>query len=407
MDSLSHSNAAETTKGGLSPSGELPALGWLSLAMGLGVANTFYCQALLPAMADSWKVSAAQVILVPAFSQWGLAMGLLLLVPLGDAMERRRLLVWAAVGSAVACALLALAPDLRLALPAAFLLGLFSLVTSLLPPFAARLTPPDRLGGVLGTLLAGQFTGLLLSRTLSGFLAQLQSWRLIYVLAAPMMGLIALWFHRYLPRQLPERVIPYWALQRSQLTLWSSFAELRRTCIRQGLLFGAFMAMWSALALHLAAAPFRFNSGQIGLFALVGVLSIAFAPVIGRLVDRYGTRSMLIQMGVLAVLALTLLRFGSGSIAVLAIGMACLDVAMQGTYVAHQTLLLSLNSEARNRILAWLMFTAYLGATLCTLLLTPLWARWQWQGATSLGLILVLLALLLAVLPLREPRRGD
>jgi predicted MFS family arabinose efflux permease len=147
--------------------------------MGLGVANTFYCQALLPAMADSWKVSAAQVILVPAFSQWGLATGLLLLVPLGDAMERRRLLVWAAVGSAVACALLAMAPDLRLALPAAALLGLFSLVTSLLPPFAARLTPPDRLGGVLGTLLAGQFTGLLLSRTLSGFLAQLQSWRLI------------------------------------------------------------------------------------------------------------------------------------------------------------------------------------------------------------------------------------
>ena len=137
------------------------------------------------------------------------------------------------------------------------------------------------------------------------------------------------------------------------------------------------------------------------------MLSIAFAPVIGRLVDRYGTRSLLIQMGVLAVLALTLLRFGSGSIAVLAIGMACLDVAMQGTYVAHQTLLLSLNSEARNRILTWLMFTAYLGATLCTLLLTPLWARWQWQGATSLGLILVLLALLLAVLPLREPRRGD
>jgi len=151
----------------------------------------------------------------------------------------------------------------------------------------------------------------------------------------------------------------------------------------------------SACALVALAPDFR--------LALLAVLSIVFAPIIGRLADRYGTRSLLLQMGVLAVLSLTVLRFGSGSIAILAIGMAGLDVAVQGTYVAHQTLLLAINSEARNRILTWLMFTAYSGATLFTLLLTPLWARWQWQGATSLGLILVLLSLLLAVLPLRSP----
>lgn len=373
--------------------------------MALGVANTYYCQALLPAMAASWRISPAQVMLLPALSQWGQAAGLLLLVPLGDAMERRRLLVGAALGSGVACALLALAPDVQLALVAAGLLGLSSLVTSLLPPFVARLTPPARLGKVLGTLLAGQFTGLLLSRTLSGSLAQLQSWQLVYLLAAPVMLLMALWFQRGLPRQRPERPLSYGALQRSQLELWRSVPQLRRACIRQGLLFGTFLAMWSALALHLAAPPFAFNSGQIGLFALVGLLSIPLAPAIGRLVDGGGAQPLLRWMGLLAILALALLRFGSDSLLLLAAGMAGLDVAVQSSYVAHQTLLLSLDPQARSRMLTWLMFSAYGGASLCSLLITPLWSRWQWQGATSLGLALVLLALALMLLPLRSPRR--
>lgn len=381
----------------------LPPLPWLSLVMGLSVANLYYCQALLPAMASAWGISADRVLLLPAVVQWGLAAGLLLLLPLGDALERRRMLVVTALGSGLGCGLLALAPSFPWALVAAAVLGVCSLVTYLLPPFVALLTAPDRLGAVLGTLLAGQFAGVLLSRTLAGALSELQSWRLVYLLAAPLMVLIAIGFQRHLPRQAPQRAISYRQLQASQLQLWRQWPALRLACLRQGLLFGTFLALWSALALHLAAPPWGFSPARIGLFGLVGLFSIVLARPIGRLVDRQGARSVLLQTAVLAVLALTLLSSASGSLLLLALGMAGLDVAVQGSFVAYQTLLLSLDPASRSRMLTWLVFSAYVGAGLCSLLLHALWPHGQWSVATGLGLAITVLALLLLLLPRPQP----
>lgn len=365
--------------------------------MAVGVANVYYCQALLPAMAADWRIPGALVVLLPAFSQWGLAASLLLLLPLGDALERRGLLVTMAAGCGLACGLLALAPGFLPGLAAATLLGVFSLVTYLLPPFVARQTPPERLGTVLGTLLAGQFAGVLLSRTVSGSLAQLQSWRLVYVLAAPLMLAMALWFHLALPRQEPEWRLGYRELQRSQLRLWHHYPTLRLACLRQGLLFGTFMALWSALGLHLAAPPWQFSPGQIGLVGLVGLLSIVVARPIGRMVDRSGAQRVLRQAAALGVMALALLRFAPDSLPLLALGMAGLDVAVQGSFVAHQTQLLALDPQARSRLLTWLVFSAYVGAGLCSLLLNAVWGRWQWTGASTLGLGLLLVSLALAM----------
>lgn len=373
----------------------LPPLPWLSLVMGLSVANLYYCQALLPAMASAWGISADRVLLLPAVMQWGLAAGLLLLLPLGDALERRRLLVVTALSCGLGCGLLALAPTFPVALAAAALLGLSSLVTYLLPPFVALLTPPERLGAVLGTLLAGQFAGVLLSRTLAGAVAGLQSWRLVYLLAAPLMVLIAIGLQLRLPRQAPQWTLSYGQLQASQLQLWQQWPELRLACLRQGLLFGTFLALWSALALHLAAPPWNFSPARIGLFGLVGLVSIALARPIGRLVDRHGARSVLLQTAVLAVVSLGLLASGPLCLPLLALGMACLDLAVQGSFVAYQTLLLSLDPASRSRMLTWLVFSAYAGAGLCSLLLHALWPYGQWSAATALGLTLTLLALVL------------
>ncbi len=374
----------------------LPGLTWLSVAMGIGVANLYYCQALLPAMAADWGISAARVVLLPAMGQWGLAAGLLLLLPLGDTLERRGLLVATAAGSGLACGFLALAPTFPAALISSALLGVCSLVTYLLPPFVARLTPTEQLGGALGTLLAGQFAGVLLSRTVGGSIAQLQSWRLVYLLAAPLMLAMALAFQHGLPRQAAERPLPYLQLQASQLRLWRAQPELRLACLRQGLLFGTFLAIWSALALHLAAPPWGFAPGQIGLFGLVGLLSIALARPIGRLVDRQGARPVLRQAAALAVLALALLAAAPGSLPLLAVGMAAMDLAVQGSFVAHQTLLLSLDPGARSRMLTWLVFSAYVGAGVCSLLLNAVWRQWEWAGATGIGLALTLVSLLLS-----------
>lgn len=368
--------------------------------MAVGIANVYYCQTLLPQLSAEWRISAAQVVLLPALSQWGLTAGLLLLLPLADSVERRRLLALAAGGCALAALLLAGATQFGLALIAATLLGLCTLVPYLLPPYVAQITPRDRLGTVLGTLLAGQFSGILLSRSLSGLLAQLLSWRLVYLLAALMMALLAVLSLVALPQQRPERPLSYLALQRSQLQLWNQHPTLRRACLRQGLLFGCFLSLWSALALHLSTPPLNFSAAQIGAFGLVSLLSIGLARPIGRLVDRGGAPSVLLRAGFLAVLGLVLLRIGAASLPLLAVGIAALELAVQGSFVAHQTQVLSLDPAARNRLLTWLVLCSYLGAAVCSLLLSAVWSQWQWQGATGMGLGLTLMALLLG---LRSP----
>lgn len=373
--------------------------------MAVGIGNIYYGQALLPQLVHEWHASAATVLLLPALSQWSLAASQLLLLPLADSLERRSLLILAAIAGALACGLFALAPTIQIGMVAAVLLGLCTLVPYLLPPFVAQLTPPRRLGAALGTLLAGQFSGILLARSFSGLLAQVASWRVVYLLAAVLLSGMALLFRWRLPLQPPCRRLGYLHLQRSQLHLWRRHPILRRACLRQGLLFGCFLAVWSAMALQLALPPHGFGPAQIGSVGLVSLLGIALAPAIGRLVDRGGSRPMLLAAGVLAVLAMLLLRRGSASLPLLVLGMAGLELAVQGSFVAHQTQILSLDATARTRLLTWLVLCSYLGAGVASLLLSAVWSRWQWQGATALGLALTLLSLLLALPVPQEP--GD
>ncbi|MCT0224758.1 MFS transporter [Synechococcus sp. CS-1328] len=363
--------------------------------MGVSVANPFYSQSLLPPIAAALGLTAGTAVLVPAVTQWGLSASLLLLLPLGDRLERRRLLVGASLGMAVACLAIVIAPDFAQLLPAFFLVGLFALVPYLLPPFVAQLTPESQRGQVLGTLLSGQFSGLLLARTFSGVLAELAGWKTIYAVSAVLMVAVAALFRTRLPRQRPASPPGYLALQRSQLQLWLRYPALRQACLRQALLFGAFMATWSALALHLAAPPWRLGPAAIGCFGLVGLVSISAARPIGRLVDRHGTKRIVRAGCVFALVGLLLLAFGASSLPVLVIGMACLDLGVQGAYVAHQTTVLSLDASARTRLGTWLFFTAYLGAALCSQLVAHAWASWQWHGNAVFAASLVLLALLI------------
>jgi MFS family permease len=293
-------------------------------------------------MAADWGISAAQVVLLAT-----------------------------AAGSGIACGLL----------------GLCSLVTYLLPPFVARLTPPEQLGGALGTLLAGQFAGVLLSRTVGGALAQLQSWRLVYLLAAPLMLAMAFAIHRALPRQLPEQRISYRALQVSQLQLWRTTPDLRLACPRQGLLFGTFLAIWSALALQLGTAPWSFGPGRIGLFGLVGLLSIALARPIGRLVDRNGARRVLRQAA--APAGARHGRPGCGSAGLLrgSPDPAALPQSSRTQPHAHLVGVQRLCGSGA------LLAAAERGV-----------GALEWAGATGLGLVLTLLSLLLALPP--RPRQG-
>jgi MFS family permease len=167
---------------------------------------------------------------------------------------------------------------------------------------------------------------------------------------------------------------------------------LRQACLSQGLQFGAFMALWSGLAMHLAEPPWRMGSASIGAFGLVGIFSILAAPGIGRLVDRFGSRQLVIVSTMVSFVGVAILFSNQHSLLAICLGFILLDIGVQSSYVANQTRVFSLNSEARTRMGCLLFFSAYLGAGVASSLVATFWSRWQWHGLTIFAIVLVGLA---------------
>jgi predicted MFS family arabinose efflux permease len=366
----------------------------LAVIAGLSVANLYYVQSLLPAIAQQLGLSASTVLLAPMVIQIGLALSLLLVLPIGDGLERRKLLVKAALGTAIASAAIAFLPDFRMLLIAWFVLGLFALVPYLLPAYASGLVADDVRGKTLGVILSGQFSGILLSRSFSGVVGEQFGWRSVFVFSALTMAVIAVWMHKRLPFEKKPEPISYFSLQASQLRLLRSYPDLRRACISQSLQFGTFMGVWSALAFHLSESPWRMGPALIGAFGLVGIVSIAAAPSIGRLVDQVGAARIVIFSTLCSLLGVVLLALFSTSLVGIAFGLVFLDLGVQGSYVANQTRVFSLNPAARSRMACLLFFSAYAGAAFSSAMVAYFWSGWGWQGVTAIGIVLVLLALI-------------
>jgi predicted MFS family arabinose efflux permease len=326
--------------------------------------------------------------------QIGLASSLLFVLPIGDALERRQLLVKAAFGTAIALGLIAIFSDFWMLLVAWFALGLFSLVPYLLPAYASGLVADDIRGKTLGVILSGQFSGILLSRSFSGVVGEQFGWRSVFVFSSLAMAMIAVWMHFRLPVEKKPAPISYLNLQMSQLGLLRAYPELRRACISQSLQFGAFMCVWSALSFHLSASPWRMGPALIGTFGLVGIVSIVAAPTIGRLVDQVGGARVVIFSTFCSLFGVVLLPLFSTSLAGIAFGLILLDLGVQGSYVANQARVFSLNPAARSRMGCLLFFGAYAGAAISSALVAYFWSGWGWSGVTTIVIILVLLALI-------------
>jgi predicted MFS family arabinose efflux permease len=204
---------------------------------------------------------------------------------------------------------------------------------------------------------------------------------------------VAVWIRAQLPREQNVKPIAYLALQSSQLGLLRRYSGLRQACLSQGLQFGTFMALWSGLALHLAEPPWKLDAAWIGAFGLVGIVSIVAAPRIGRLVDQFGAHKLVVAATLLSLLGVAILCCFPNSLPAIALGLILLDLGVQGSYVANQTRVFSLDPAARSRLGCLLFFSAYLGAAIASCLVAMFWVHWHWPGLTLFGAILVILAL--------------
>ena len=379
----------------------------LAFACGATVANLYYAQPLLNDISSTFRVSQGNAALVVTLTQFGYALGIVALMPLGDLLENRALASRTLLATAAALAVAGLAPGFGLFLAASVLVGMTSVVAQILIPFAAHLAPEAQRGRFVGTVMTGLLLGILLARTLSSLVAAAWGWRTIYLVSAVLMLAVAVTLVRVLPRRRPEHKVGYPQLIRSIGELVRAEPALRRRAVCQALLFGAFSCFWTSVAFELVR-DHGLNQAEIGIFALVGAAGALAAPIAGRLGDRgHGVIGSGVALA-LAVVALVLADVGSGSLIVLALAGVMLDFAVQGHQVLSQREIYGLRADARARINTVFMTTIFVGGAAASAVSGLLYDAAGWTGVTLLGAALPAIALVIwAVSTLRARRPAE
>ncbi|KMS60305.1 MFS transporter [Novosphingobium barchaimii LL02] len=365
-----------------SPLGK-PVIFALAAAAGLTVANIYYNQPMIGLMER--EVSGAAITYVPTATQLGYAVGLIALVPLGDLVERKRLIVMQCLALTVALALVAIAPSAGLILAASLGVGLLASVAQQIVPFAANLAPDKRRGAVVGTVMAGLLCGILLSRTLAGFVAGVFGWREMFWLAVPLCLLTAGLMALMLPRSRPQDTgMTYGGLLASLWALWREFPALRLAAYTQCTQFGVFSVFWTILALRLQEPRFGMGPEAAGLFGVLGAAGVLAAPIAGRIADRRGPGRVIVMASALTLVSW--LVFGLWqSVAGLVVGVLLMDFAVQASQVSNQSIIYALRPEARSRINTVYMAMMFLAGAASSGAATAVWHGWGWSGVSVLG----------------------
>lgn len=373
------------------------SLVWLfALASGLSVANVYYAQPLLDALARDFAISDAAIGGVIAATQIGCAMALLLLVPLGDRVNRRRLIATQVFLLIAALTAVSLASTTVMLLGGMLAVGLLgTAMTQGLIAYAASAASPHEQGRVVGAAQSGVFIGLLLARVFSGGVSDLFGWRGVYIFAALLMLGIALPLWRRLPvLAVASTPLSYPRLLASMLTLLRQEKVLQVRGVLALLMFAAFNIFWSALVLPLSAPPFGFSHTEIGALGLVGAIGALAAGRAGKWADRgYGQRTSAVAL-VMLLVAWWPLSLMAWSPAALLAGIVLLDLGGQALHVTNQSMIFRTRPEAHSRLVGLYMLFYALGSGLGAVNTTAVYARAGWQGVCLLGASVSLLALL-------------
>ena len=366
----------------------------MSVATGLAVASNYYAQPLLDTIARAFDLSASSAGFIVTAAQLGYAAGLLFLVPLGDMFERRMLIVSMTLLAAGGMLITASSQSLTMMIIGTALTGLFSVVAQILVPLAATLASPEKRGKVVGTIMSGLLLGILLARTVAGLLASLGGWRTVYWVASVLMLIMALALWRGLPKVKQENHLNYPQLLASVFSLFTRDKLLRTRAILGCLTFANFSILWTSMAFLLAAPPFNYSEGVIGLFGLAGAAGALGARPAGGLADK-GKSHMTTSAGlVLLLLSWAAIWYGHVSVLALIVGILVPDLTVQGVHITNQTVIYRMKPDARNRLTAGYMTSYFIGGAAGSLISASAWQHAGWTGVCAIGAIVAAINLL-------------
>ncbi|MGN8343615.1 MFS transporter [Pseudomonas sp. SMV71] len=360
-----------------------------SITCALAVANVYFVQPLLDAIAQSLQIAPGLAGFVVSATQAGYAVGLVFIVALGDLVNRKKLMVCQTLLSAVALVVAGSAGQWPLLLGAMVTVGMMAVLVQIVIAYAAALASPQQRGQAVGTVTSGVVLGILLARAVSGIIADLAGWRAVFFVSAGLMVLLAWVLARNGPsRDLPRLAVSYPALLGSLFELFVTERTLRVRGVLAALIFAAFSVLWTSMVLPLSAPPLSLSHTQVGLFGLAGVAGALAASKAGRWADRgWGSRTTGIALALLT-LSWWPTAYAETSLLALIVGVIVLDFAVQAVHVTNQSLILAARPDAQSRLVGAYMCFYSVGSAVGAAAATQVYALWGWIAVCLLGALI-------------------
>lgn len=368
----------------------------MAVSAGVIVANIYYNQPILQTIALSLKVTETQIGKISMLSQLGYGLGMFFLLPLGDKVNRKNLILLLCGLLVVTLFFITLTSSLTALYILSFFVGLFSTPAQIILPMAATLGKENR-GKNVGVVFSGILVGILGARVISGFITELLGWRYVFGISGVLVLLVALMLKLYLPEVASKFKGSYFHLIKSTLALIPKYPVLRQTALLGSFTFGIFCSFWTTLTFHLSSAPLNYHSGIIGLFGLIAIGGALVAPYFGKLADKGNVRRSLLTTVSMIIGSIILIKIFPYSIPVLILSVFFLDIGVQATQITNFTRIYSLQEEAHSRLNTIYMTTYFIGAAVGTYFGLLSWKLGKWDMATWQMLLWSIIALIIVI----------
>ena len=380
-------------------SSELPQLNrrliaLMAAASGIAVANIYYIQPLLDKIADYYHITQASAGLLATLTQTGYALGLFLILPLADLMERKKLILTMIFLSVISLFIMYISNNFIITAISCLAIGITSVIPQLLLPLCAKLSNDTERGKNIGHIMSGLLIGVLLSRVISGMIGKYFDWRTMYLIAVFFMIVLFFVLKSMLPICEANMNInmTYISSLKSMAALPHKFPVIKEAAINGAMILGAFSALWTTLTFHLQSSAFNFDTNIVGMFGLLGVSGAMLAPLAGKISDNKGAKFTVgINIGIIFVSYLCFIAFGF-QVWGLILGVILLDMGVNSCNVANQTRIQSLSEEARNRITSVYMVSLFSGGAVGSYLGALMYNNFGWYGFCAIGIITQIIA---------------